>query len=330
MSSNPNSEILNPNGAFVRERETNTFYVALKPPDVAIKWRDIETVQLASSLVNGVNDAAFEHIRITAIDRNGGTQVLVDEPYETGNLTIKNGPDDEGTSIILPVSRPPPPSPAPGWSTEQIEDEVNRTRLLDHLKDHASYYGRAVYFGRDGLQRATELDGVKLTDGSNVLEKIENRPVDMIGDYMAFPGTDSNWNDTILSSLPPLGSDDIVLDERLVALPTRGVFAEAKLGHCNASELIDNTRFWDWQSSPIPHMAPEIAPITGVTPQPQQQNLAASPLPSSIVNIVNPPNAPDPTGMSAALNLLATPNIFRDMSGRTGCRYSPESRRQRG
>ena len=34
------------------------------------------------------------------------------------------------------------------------------------------------------------------------------------------------------------------------------------------------------------------------------------------MNIVNPSPAPDPTGLGAALALLGTPNIFRDMSGR--------------
>ena len=94
------------------------------------------------------------------------------------------------------------------------------------------------------------------------------------------------------------------------------MFAEAKLGHCNASEEIDNTRFWDWQQSPIPHMAPEIAPTQPVTPQPLSPvGLTPTPFPQSLINIVNPPSAPDPQGMTAALTALATANIFRDMSG---------------
>ena len=38
-----------------------------------------------------------------------------------------------------------------------------------------------------------------------------------------------------------------------MSLPTRGVFGEAKLGHCNASEELDDTKFWNWQTSPIPN-----------------------------------------------------------------------------
>lgn len=56
--------------------------------------------------------------------------------------------------------------------------------------------------------------------------------------------------------------------------------------------------------------------MTPIQPTPQQVTAAPTPLPQSLVNIVNPSPAPDPTGLGAALSLLGTPNIFRDMSGR--------------
>jgi hypothetical protein len=127
---------------------------------------------------------------------------------------------------------------------------------------------------------------------------------------------DVAWSEQVGKVLADQPTSSEAFDERLVGLPTRGVFAEAKLGHCNASELIDNTRFWDWQQSPVPHLTPEIAPVTAVTPQPVQQGLTPTGFPASLVNIVNPPSAPDPTGTTAALTLLGTSNIFRDMSGR--------------
>jgi hypothetical protein len=300
---------LSPPGAFTLEGADNSFAGGLA--GATIRWGEVEAIEIAVHQSN--TDVSFQHISVTGIDVNGLPIVLVDKSYEFGHLTLTND-----VSILLPTKRPPspPPPPPPTRPAEEIEDEVNRTRLLAHLKEHTAHYSRAIYFSREGVQRAAELDAIKLADGSNVLEKVENRPIDVIGDYVAFPGTDTAWKDSILATLDVVEPDEVIVDERLVALSTRGVFAEAMLGHCNASELIDNTRFWDWQQSPIPRMAPEIAPITAVTPQPQQPNLNATPLPASIVNIVNPPNAPDPTGMSAAMNLLATPNIFRDMSGR--------------
>jgi hypothetical protein len=94
------------------------------------------------------------------------------------------------------------------------------------------------------------------------------------------------------------------------------VFAEAKLGHCNASEEMDPTRFWKWEEHPIPHSAPEIAAIAAGKHTVKDPNLQSTPFPQSLVNIVNPPNAPDPTGLASAMNVLAASNIFRDMSGR--------------
>ena len=308
--------VLNQRGAFRQGEAVNTFVAVLPVSVPPVLWRTISAVFLFVNPQGGDQEkVSFEHIKVTGVDVGGASTVLVDQDYAAGHLIIT----DEGGHIALPTSRPPP-SPPPvttGPSTEEIEDDVNRTRLLAHLKEHGTYYSRAIYFSRNGLERATELDAMKLTDGSNVLAKVENWPIDLVGEYVAFPSTDSAWEERITRSLEPLGPDDMAPDERLVALPTRGVFAEAKLGHCNASELIDNTRFWDWQTSPIPHFAPEIAPTVPVTPHPVEQALSPTQFPSSIVNIVNPPNAPDPTGLASAMSVLGTPNIFRDMSGRT-------------
>jgi protein involved in polysaccharide export with SLBB domain len=178
---------------------------------------------------------------------------------------------------------------------------------------------------------------------------VEPTPLEVFGSYVAYPlvkqvstiddtvvvdiaaalnGNDPALRQRAIDQLAAMSDADrqFVLDrlplasaksERLITLPTRGVFAEGKLGHCNISEEIDNTRFWDWQSSPIPIQAPNIGTIQPVTPTPQQQpGTTPTTFPSSLVNIVNPTAAPDPVGLAAALTLLGTPDIFRDMSGR--------------
>jgi hypothetical protein len=105
--------------------------------------------------------------------------------------------------------------------------------------------------------------------------------------------------------------------ERLISMPTRGVFAEGKLGHCNVSEQIDETRFWKWEEHPIPIEAPTISPVTPISPSPQAVAAAPTSFPQPIINIAAPASLPEPGGLAAALSLLGTPNIFRDMSGRT-------------
>jgi hypothetical protein len=98
-----------------------------------------------------------------------------------------------------------------------------------------------------------------------------------------------------------------------IYLPTSGVFGEAILGRSNASEKIDTTRFYNWQDSMIPHLAPKIADLQagGRTETPLGTTPTA---PSSVLNIVNPPAFPDPTGLAASLAAVQNGNIFRDMS----------------
>jgi hypothetical protein len=98
-----------------------------------------------------------------------------------------------------------------------------------------------------------------------------------------------------------------------VYLPTNGVFAEAILGRANASEKIDITRFFNWQDSPIPHLAPAINALTAgsrrAEPLPTDVNI-----PGNVLNISTPAAFPDPTGMTAVLAAIQNPNLFRDMS----------------
>ena len=100
---------------------------------------------------------------------------------------------------------------------------------------------------------------------------------------------------------------------RDVYLPTSGVFAEALLGRANASEKLDVSRFFNWQDSPIPHLAPAIAQLeAGIR---SKDPLDVSPTISpSVLNLINPSAFPDPTGMASVLAAIQNGNIFRDMS----------------
>jgi hypothetical protein len=219
----------------------------------------------------------------------------------------------------IPVWSPPDqqlwPDEPPGFEDLPEADRCCFAKLKSHIGAYAPYYRRWIWMNTDRQAWAEQLENISLSGIGNLLDVVEHRPIEVIGEYVAFMCTYPPWSRLILDSLDRQRAD-VPEDERLVTLPTRGIFAEAKLGHCNASEEIDNTRFWDWQQSPIPHFATQIMPVQAVTPKPEQQNVTPTPFPSSLVNIVNPPTAPDPTGLGAALTAISTPNIFRDMSGR--------------
>src|SRR6185436_9409815 len=96
-----------------------------------------------------------------------------------------------------------------------------------------------------------------------------------------------------------------------------GVFAEAVLGRSNSAEKLDITRFWNWQDSPIPLQPTEIAPISTGS-RGAAEDLRAGQLGTPILNVLSPGTLPEPAGLTAALNTLATASLFRDMSGLAG------------
>jgi hypothetical protein len=54
-----------------------------------------------------------------------------------------------------------------------------------------------------------------------------------------------------------------------LTLPARGVLGEAVLGHCESSEKIDLTRFWNWQDSPA-DSATDLSSVAGLFADPNQ------------------------------------------------------------
>ena len=299
-------EVLQIEGSFDNEQRAYMMFVRAENPKEAV-WSKIFAINIRLAGLHDKNKA----FSVTEIIINGRTQDGVERPlvHWTGDHKFFND-----TSLRLPVN---PPPPRPGKTEEDFNDHISIEELAQHLHDHSTYYNRVLWLNEPDYQRAKRFDSqdYQWDNRTTLLDHIENRPLEVLTDYVAFPTTDTHIRQAILE-LSNKADDLDALHERLVALPTRGVFAEAKLGNCNASEFIDDTRFWDWQKSLIPHMAPEIAAVQPVTPQSQPLNITPTNFPSPIVNITNPPNAPDPSGLADVLKVLGTPNIFRDMSGR--------------
>src|SRR5690606_18459731 len=114
------------------------------------------------------------------------------------------------------------------------------------------------------------------------------------------------------------------VNQRLIPIPTGGVFAEAVLGRSNSAEKLDITRFWNWQDSPIPLTPPEIAPVAAGS-RATAEGLQPGQLSQPLLNIVNPSSLPDPSGLAAVLGAVASGNMFRDMSGRSGTQKMAEN-----
>jgi hypothetical protein len=140
---------------------------------------------------------------------------------------------------------------------------AQRARLLGHLNANSVYYTSAIIAGGDSGRRYLSLSQIHDASDQSLADIVENRIAGFIGNYAAFPVNGIDDLPTSIRAKFRLDRGDPSLDaapgdERLVTLPTPGVFAESQLGSCSACEKVDNTRFWRWERSPCPDEAPDI------------------------------------------------------------------------
>jgi hypothetical protein len=251
--------------------------------------------------------------------------------YEVGTgatFTAKNGgplrfqfndwklDDNSGSATVelavaLPDVPPPPTAPiAPPkpFANSPKTDAVLERALLQHLNSNLGFYNRAVWLLQDPTERRLLL-AESLRSRPDILDAIDDTPLAFSGSYLAYG---LNVAEDLEQQR---ASDDMAnpTEHSIVSLPTHGIFGEAMLGSCNACEVRDVTRFWNWEESPC---APPPS-IEGIRPGPLGQATTATPaaLPGPVVQITQPAPAPDPVGLAAALRVLGTSNIFRDLSG---------------
>ncbi|KXK61996.1 hypothetical protein AWW66_10655 [Micromonospora rosaria] len=304
-------------GGRLRSRGERALFFAFVPVGAeegkGLRWGD-----LAGFSIYTVNDTWKVHwLAVSAFALPDKRRVVLIPPTEYklmfGKYRDGQDHDDSGNNTFTTITPPQPdrePGQVPGLPAPRFlltpEERAACQGLLDHIRRHGTYYDTVIALSRHPNEIAVEFEGRDWITG-NYLDHLDPRPLDVFGSAVAYALLDGEAPDV----------DPAARTERLVTFPTRGVFAEGKLGHCTISEEIDNTRFWQWDQHPLPVTAPDINPATPVSPTPQAPP-ATTPtsFPSSVVSIVAPTAAPDPTGLAAALTAFATPNIFRDMSGR--------------
>jgi hypothetical protein len=225
-------------------------------------------------------------------------------------------------SVPIPVDLPAESQPEMHTAVIFSNDRENRKRqLLEHLNANRSHYSTAVFRSLDSGTIVSMLSGFQW-NGRPLIEVVEPRPLTVAGNYLVLraPVDDDEPSGVANKTWGKLLKERQIVsqpDQRLVPIPTTGVFAEAVLGRSNSAEKLDITRFWNWQDSPIPLQPTEIAAIqTGS--RGQAEDLKPGQLGQPILNIVNPSTLPDPTGVGAVLSAVRDGNMFRDMSGLAG------------
>ncbi|KAL8950084.1 MAG: hypothetical protein Q9222_003868, partial [Ikaeria aurantiellina] len=284
------------------------------PEDQAVRWGDIKYFQWEDISTSGNDDFTCNSIQIQGFTADGKNIILRHyNPTEQAGFVLKDGEGPRNITID-----PPPPKTFANRAAQLISDEeYNKTRvLIEHLVYNQAYYKRVLDLAEAPESYADLFSGLKLgtdTNAKSLLTEVSPIPIDVLGSKIAFPRLDTEKNLGAIRSLYgklPQGS------QRLLSLPARGLFAEAKLGHCNVAEEIDDTRFWRWDEHPLPNTAPEISPVQVVLPENRPiEGLDPTKFPAPVINIQQPQALPEPTGAAAALKAIVTSDAFRDMSG---------------
>ncbi len=231
-----------------------------------------------------------------------------------------------GTAMPLDV----PIALKAGGASSALQDVVKfgpsaaQAELVAHLVANRLHYSQAVFRSLDAATLASVLAGFTYR-GIPVSQLVDAQPVASTANYLVFKvnvsttgdAEDPRWaaeQEAWRTWLQLRGLDRPAPRSEIIPLPSGGVFAEAVLGRFNAAEKIDLTRFWNWQDSPIPITAPEIAPVQAGS-RAQSDDIRPGNLSAPVVTIQNPTSLPDPAGIGAILSAIQQGNMFRDMSG---------------
>jgi hypothetical protein len=217
-------------------------------------------------------------------------------------------------------------TPLDDWEQRYPRQEDYRLskELIEHLNSNLEFYHHAIWWSMDPNRRYMLLDGYEAPNagGRSVASAVENVVIGIVGNSLIMPVARGQHLDPQFkylkgSSLLKHYAPQSPVPPSRVSLPTRGVFAEAVMGECNACEEIDDTKFWRWEESPIDE--PPALDMQALASR-RSEPAVGSPtqFPTPIVAIQNVPQAPDAAGVKSALDVLAQQSPFRDITGLAG------------
>jgi len=253
------------------------------------------------------------------------------------NGVLYSGPvgDDllDGTTLPIPESIDDRRNP-------RREDRYLAARLIEHLNSNLEYYNKVLWRQLDPDRRFMLLDGFNIQvyddDGNPIQGEagkrslatvIKNELVTVAGNSLVFPVAPGYRVSGNFVRVKPDGKKVPVtlfdhykpltpMEPYRVSVPTKGVFAEAVQGACNACEKIETERLQDWNRFPNTDEPTSISPIVTPTPTVTDWKAAFKDFAAPMVNVQNAPGLPAPgAGLAGLGDLLGKAGIFKDITG---------------
>ena len=207
------------------------------------------------------------------------------------------------------------------------EDHELVRDLLGYLNENIEECHGTIFAGLSDQRRFMLLDGFVAPNsgGRSVASVVDNELIGIVGNCLVMPVArgfhlDPTFNQDQQDPIDLIEhyEPNTPIAPTRIAVPTRGVYAEAVMGVCNSCEEKDETRFWRWEESPIPDSPSTILPTSTDTRRGEVPDLTAKEFPSPIIAMQNAPAAPDPSGVGTLLGLLGQSGAFRDITGLEG------------
>ncbi len=270
--------------------------------------------------------------------------------YSTRHLTssLYSGPvgddllDPDGARLTIPENDNDRRIP-------RREDRFLSAKLIEHLNTNLEYYNRALWLNLDPDRRYMLLDGfsIQVRDMKGDLipvdkggmrslaSVVKNEVITVAGNSLVLPvapgyrvsgafvqPVDEDDDDagedgvkklvTLLDHYRPVTP----MDPYRVSVPSRGVFAEAVQGACNACEKIEIDRLQDWNRFPNTDEPTPIGSVTVPTPTVTDYRPSYKDFAAPIVNVQNAPAVPAPgAGLAGLADLLGKSGVFKDVTG---------------
>jgi hypothetical protein len=262
--------------------------------------------------------------------------------YSTRHFTgpLYTGPvgddllDSTGATLVIPENDNDKRNP-------KREDRYLSAKLIEHLNSNLEYYNRVLWLSLDPERRYLLIDGFSIQvydkDGNpiapdkggmrSLASVVKNEMITVTGNSLVLPvapgyrvsgafvqatGEGAKEPVTLLDHYRPLTP----MDPYRVSVPSRGVFAEAVQGACNACEKIETERLQDWNRFPNIDEPTPIGSVTVPTPTVIDWRANYKDFAAPIVNVQNAPTAPAPgAGLAGLADLLSKSGVFKDITG---------------
>ena len=220
------------------------------------------------------------------------------------------------------------------------EDEFIVNELITHLNNNLEHYNNVLWRNLDSNRRHLLLDGfhIQVYDDLNqpggyksLSSIVKNQLIGIAGNSLIFPVAAGVKVDRSYIIVPTVDAQGQETDTRVslfdhyrpttppdpyrISVPTRGVFAEAVMGACDACEQVKDNSSQDWTKFATDEPT-AIAPMTPPTPAPTAWQASFKDFAAPLVNIQNAPALPAPgAGLAGLAELLGKSDIFKDITG---------------